>query len=79
MKKIFKKLKRVKPIVRYIYYFLLLNYIVSFLYFAKNILALNNIENTLRMIILIIGVLYFFIYLFKSLLDLIQKNMVNSF
>ena len=79
MKNIKKKLRRVKPIVRYPYYFLILTYLVSFLYFAKNILALNNIENILRIIILGFFLLYFLIYIFKNLLHIFEKKYFKFF
>ncbi len=74
MKKIGKKLKRVKPIIRYIYYLMILTFLVSFLYFAKNILALKDIENNLRIIILCFFLIYYLYYIIKNLCVLVQKK-----
>lgn len=74
MKRVFKRLKRTKKVIRYSYYVLILAYLVSFFFFAKNIIVLSGIETLLRIIVLVILVIYFIFYVLYNLLNLLQRK-----
>lgn len=79
MKKVFRKLSRVKPFIRYMYYFLILAYFISFLFFAKSVLNLSGIETVLRYVVLIVFIIYFLLYVLWNLINLITKKRVPFF
>lgn len=74
MKKVFRKLKRVKPFIRYMYYFLIFAYFISFLFFAKSVLNLSGIETILRYVVLVVFVIYFLLYVLWNLINLLTKK-----
>lgn len=74
MRRIFRKLKRVKPVTRYTYYFLILAYFISFLFFAKSILSLSGIETALRIIVLFVFGIYGLLYVVWNLINLLTKK-----
>ena len=74
MSKVFKKLKRTKPIMRYLYYLINIIYVVSFFFFLKSLLSLTGIETTLRITVILLFVLYFVFYIFYNLVNLIKRK-----
>ena len=74
MNKTLKKLKRTKPILRYLYYLIIIIYVVSFFFFIKSLLTLNGIETTLRLVLILFFVLYLLFYIFYNLLNLPKRK-----
>lgn len=74
MKRIFRRLRRANRFSRLLFFILSLAYIVSFVFFAKSIIGLNNIETLLRYIGLVLCVLYFFFYVCYSFSKLIKRR-----
>lgn len=74
MNKMIRKLKKSKKAYRVIYYIIKVLYLVTFVLFVKNILSLKGIETGLRIVVIIFFVLYFFIYSFWNLLNLLRRK-----
>lgn len=74
MNKLLKKFKRTKPIMRYIYYFISIIYVISFFFFLKSLLSLIGIETTLRMVLILFFILYLVFYVFYNLINLIKRK-----
>ena len=74
MKVLFKKLKRTKLSIRLIYYFVLILFLVSYIFFTKSLLLLNGIENTIRIIVIIVLGTLLLLYWFIDLLLLLVKR-----
>lgn len=74
MARLIKRFKRTKKLTRFIYYFILIAYLISFIFFAKNLLSLQGIETALRIIVLIIFGMYFILYSFWNLLNIVHKK-----
>ena len=58
MNKIRRKLRKANGLARYSYYILLIGYVVGYVSFTKNILALNGVETFIRIVLLIIFLLW---------------------
>ena len=74
MKAFIRKLKKSKLSVRLIYYFVMLLFLVSYIFFTKSLLSLSNIETTLRIIVIITLGTLLLIYWFVDLLLLLSKK-----
>lgn len=74
MNKIRRKLRKANGLARYSYYILLIGYVVGYVSFTKNILALNGVETFIRIVLLIIFLLWILFYGFYNLLNLITKK-----
>lgn len=74
MKVLLKKFNKTKLSIRLIYLFVLLLFIFSYAYLFKSLLLLNNIETTLRIIILTGLGLLLLLYSFFDLLLLLSKK-----
>ena len=53
MNKFIRKLKRSSRVIRYIYYFICIVYIVSLFFFIKSLLNLTGLETVLRIVFII--------------------------
>ena len=76
MKKITKKIKRSNKFLRVIYYITLILYLVGLLFFVKTILSLTGIETLLRIIVIVLFGVYFIIYAFWNLINLIKRKYI---
>lgn len=74
MKVLLKKFNKTKLSIRLIYLFVLLLFLFSYAYLFKSLLLLNNIETTLRIIILTGLGLLLLLYSFFDLLLLLSKK-----
>ena len=74
MKRVFRKLKRANRFSRYLFFILSIAYIVSFVFFAKNIINLTGIETVIRYIGLVLCLFYFFFYLYFGLARLTKRK-----
>ena len=74
MKVLFKKLKRTKLSIRLIYYFVLILFLVSYIFFTRSLLLLNGVENTIRIIVIIVLGTFLLLYWFIDLLLLLVKR-----
>lgn len=74
MSRVFRKLKKANKVARNLYKLLLLGYIISFIFFAKNIISLTGIETVIRYVLLVALVIYFLFYLYKGLQNLLEKK-----
>ena len=74
MKVLRKKLKKVHGFKKFIYYFSLIFYIITFSFFILSILKLKGIETILRIIVLTFFGLWFLIYILCGLLTMITKK-----
>ncbi len=74
MKRIKRRLRKASGFSKFLYLFLIVLYIVSFLFFAAHIISLAGIETIIRYIILILGVLYLFYYIKVGLRKLVKKK-----
>lgn len=74
MKKFLRKFNKTKLSTRLVYLFVLLVFIISYVFLFRSILLLNNIENTLRMIVLITLGFICIIYSIGDLLLLLAKK-----
>ena len=83
MKVLLKKFNKTKLSIRLIYIFVLILFLCSYVYLFKSLLLLNNIETTLRIIVLTFTGLLFLLYAFFDLLLLLTKKhktvIVSSF
>lgn len=83
MKVLWKKFKKTKLSIRLIYIFVLLLFLFSYIFLFKSLLLLNNIETTLRIIVLSTLGLLLLLYAFFDLLLLLTKKhktvIVSSF
>lgn len=83
MKILWKKFNKTKLSIRLIYIFVLLLFIFSYIFLFKSLLLLNNIETTLRIIVLTGLGLLLLLYAFFDLLLLLTKKhktvIVSSF
>ena len=73
MKQLKKKLKKINIIKRLFYYLTIIIYLVTYSMFTYNLLNIK-IETTIRIIILIIFGIWFFIYLLQGLVSLLSKT-----
>lgn len=74
MKVLWKKFNKTKLSIRLIYIFVLLLFLFSYIFLFKSLLLLNNIETTLRIIVLTILGLLLLLYTFFDLLLLLSKK-----
>ena len=74
MKVLFKKLKRTKLSIRLIYYFVLILFLVSYIFFVRSLLLLNGVENTIRIVVMIVLGTFLLLYWFIDLLLLLVKR-----
>lgn len=74
MKVLWKKFKRTKLSIRLIYIFVLLLFLGSYGYLFKSLILLNNIETTLRIIVLCVLGILLLLYGFFDLLLLLTKK-----
>ncbi|MDE6284355.1 MAG: LCP family protein [Bacilli bacterium] len=74
MKKIIRRLKKTRPIIRYIYYILILAYLISFIFFAKSIIGLTGIETLLRYIVLFLFIVYWLLYIMWNLINIVSRK-----
>lgn len=74
MKVLWKKFKKTKLSIRLIYIFVLILFLFSYIYLFKSLLLLNNIETTLRIIVLCVLGGLLLLYIFFDLLLLLTKN-----
>lgn len=74
MKVLLKKFNKTKLSIRLIYIFVLILFLCSYIYLFKSLLLLNNIETTLRIIVLTVIGLLFLLYAFFDLLLLLTKK-----
>ena len=74
MNKMLRKLKKSKKAYRVIYYIINILYLVTLALFIKNILSLKGIETFIRVRVIIFFILYFFIYSFWNLLNLLRRK-----
>ena len=83
MKVLLKKFNKTKLSIRLIYIFVLILFLCSYVYLFKSLSLLNNIETTLRIIVLTFTGLLFLLYAFFDLLLLLTKKhkivIVSSF
>lgn len=83
MKVLLKRFNKTKLSIRLIYIFVLILFLCSYVYLFKSLLLLNNIETTLRIIVLTFTGLLFLLYAFFDLLLLLTKKhktvIVSSF
>lgn len=83
MKVLLKKFNKTKLSIRLIYIFVFILFLCSYVYLFKSLLLLNNIETTLRIIVLTFTGLLFLLYAFFDLLLLLTKKhktvIVSSF
>lgn len=83
MKILWKKFNKTKLSIRLIYIFVLLLFIFSYIFLFRSLLLLNNIETTLRIIVLTALGLLLLLYAFFDLLLLLTKKhktvIVSSF
>lgn len=79
MNKFQRKFKRVKPFARFIFIIITLAYIVSFIFFAKSVISLSDIETFIRYIALILLILYFIFYILFSLVKLLQRKYLGFY
>lgn len=63
MKRKLKKLKRVNKIARLLYFILIIIFGISYLFFAKSVIALTGIETIWRYLILLFFIIYFIFYI----------------
>ena len=70
-----KKLKKVNKIKKVIYFFTLLLYLTTYIYFMIGLLNLKGIETIIRIIVLLFFGIWFVVYLLSGLLSLISKKM----
>lgn len=75
MKVLLKKIKRSNKIALAIYIISLLLFIGNYIYFTSNIIKLEGIETFIRMVILILFALWFFIYTLFGLTTLLTKKL----
>ena len=71
---LFKKLKKTNPLLRYIYFFIIVIYLISIVAITYAVSLLDGIENIFRIFFIITIFLYFFIYLIAGLALLISKS-----
>ena len=74
MKRLIRKLHRVKKSARFTFYFLVLTYLISYIFFSYNLLSLTGVETALRIIIIIFFFLWFVFYLLFNLVKLVLKK-----
>lgn len=74
MKRIIRRLKKTKKIFRFTYYILIIAYLISFFFFAKSLISLKGIETILRIIIIFMFVIYFFLYVLWNLINILTKK-----
>lgn len=74
MKRIRRKLQRVKKSVRFTYYFLVITYLLSYIFFSYNLLSLTGVETVLRIIVIVFFFLWLIFYLVYNLVKLILKK-----
>lgn len=74
MKKFLRKLKKSNRILRYIYYFISIVYIVSLFFFIKSLLNLSGVETVLRIVFIIFFVLYIILYCLWNLINLLCRR-----
>lgn len=74
MKVLWKKFRKTKLSIRLIYVFVLLLFLFSYVYLFKSLLLLNNIETTLRIIVLCVLGCLLLLYSFFDLLLLLTKK-----
>lgn len=74
MKRLFRRLRRANRFSRLIFFILSITYIISFIFFAKNIITLTGIETLIRYIALVFFVFYFFCYIVFSISKLTKRR-----
>ncbi len=74
MKVLWKKFRKTKFSIRLIYIFVLLLFLFSYIFLFKSLLLLNNIETTLRIIVLCVLGCLLLLYSFFDLLLLLTKK-----
>lgn len=76
MKRVVKKLKKANWFARLIYFVLPIVYIITYVLFAKSVIALNGIENIFRFVLLIFFVAFILVYLYVGLIKLVKRKYV---
>lgn len=66
MKRKLRKLKRANKFARMLYFILIALFGISYLFFAKSVIALTGIETVWRYLILLFFILYFILYIYIS-------------
>lgn len=74
-----RKFKKVKPFARFIFILLTLAYAISYIFFAKSVISLNDVETLIRYIILFILIIYFLFYILYSLVKMFQKKYLGFY
>lgn len=74
MKVLAKKLKKANKIEKFFYFFSLLLYLGTFIYFIYGILQLKGIENLIRGIAITFFTIWFLIYILAGLLTILAKK-----
>ena len=74
MKILFRKIKNINRPPLITYFLINLLYIMSYFFFAKTLLSLIGIETVIRIILLILFGLWFFVYLLFALATMILKS-----
>jgi len=74
MNKVIRKLKKSNLVIRIIYYFVTICYLVSSILFIKSLLNLTGIETGIRIIAIIFFIIYFLLYVFINFLNLLRRK-----
>ncbi|NMA50830.1 MAG: PASTA domain-containing protein [Mollicutes bacterium] len=74
MKRVKRRLRKINGFSKFLYLFLIIFYIISFLFFAAHIISLSGIETVIRYLVLIASVLYLLYYVKVGLKILIKKK-----
>lgn len=74
MKILWKKFRKTKPSIRFVYIFVLLLFIVSYAFLFRSLLLLNGVETKLRIIVLCVLGIIILLYSFLDLLMLLTKK-----
>ena len=74
MKKSLKKIKKANKVARFLYLVIPFIYIISYIFFAKNVIALTGVETIIRYIFLLICIVFILIYLLVGFTKLSNRK-----
>ena len=74
MKKVLKKIKRANKVAKFLYLIIPILYIVSYIFFAKNVISLTGIETVIRYLFLFLCIIFLLIYLFVGFAKLSKRK-----